>query len=406
MRILILTQYFPPETGAPQNRLSALANWFHLNGHHVEVLTGMPNYPSLTLFKEYANLKSITETYNGYNVKRVSLYLGGKGFVNRLRTYFSFCWNALIFSKENFNKDSFDWVFCESPPLFLGISAKKISNHTGAKLWVNISDLWPESVEKLGIVKNKLVLYPFYQLEKWLYKHANFISAQTQGICKSIEKTSGKKVYWYPNGILLHEISTQQDSIIPAYLNGLFSKKVVLYSGNFGYAQGLELIIETAELFKNHTDLIFLLIGDGPEEDKLKSLVNSKKLSNVYIFNSVSRSVLISIIKQSIASIVPLRDIELFRGAIPSKIFEPLAIGTTVLLGVKGEAYDIFCVQSDSVYFFEPEDQISLSQAIAKLLTNEVEKFKKINNGKTLINLKFNRDQIHKDLFAALDTEV
>lgn len=404
MKVLILTQYFNPETGAPQNRLYALANWLNLNGHHVEVLTGMPNYPSLTLFKEYDNIKASTEILNGYKVQRVSLFLGGKGFVNRLRTYFSFCLNAINFAKANFKKDAFDWVFCESPPLFLGFSAKIIANQTRAKLWLNISDLWPESVEKLGIVKNKVILYPFYQLEKWLYNHSDFISGQTQGICKSIQNTSSKKAHWYPNGISLDEISSQQDSIIPAHLNVLFSKKVVLYSGNFGYAQGLELIIETAELFKEHTGLIFLLIGDGPEEDKLKSLLNLKKLSNIFIFNSVPRSVLFSIIKQSVASIVPLRDIQLFRGAIPSKIFEALALGTPVLLGVKGEAYDIFCQQSDSVFYFEPEDSISLCNAIKKLLASEVEKIKKINNGKSLINLKFNRNLIHQNLLDSLNS--
>jgi glycosyltransferase involved in cell wall biosynthesis len=402
MKILILTQYFPPETGAPQNRLKALATWFHQQGHHVEVLTGMPNYPALKLFEGYQNIKQKKEMGYGYPLHRVKLFLGGKNFISRLRTYFSFCFNAWKYSSNTWRKGDFDWIFCESPPLFLGISAKLVANQTGARLWFNVSDLWPESVEKLGLVTNPILLAPFYTLERWLYKKSNFISGQTQGICKSIETRSTKKCHWYPNGISEEEINPASAEAIPNHISCLFTNKVILYSGNFGYAQGLEVILGAAENLKNRTDIVFLLIGDGPEKSKLEKIIHQKQLTKVYIYSSVSRSILFSIIKNSFASVVPLLDIELFHGAIPSKIFEPLALEVPVLLGVRGEAQEIFCNQAQAALFFEPENEVSLSEAIINLSNDMLLRDHLVKGGRSLIKFQFNRDLIHQKLFESL----
>lgn len=177
-RILLLTQYFPPETGAPQNRLGALAEFLN-SAYEVEVLTCMPNYPALELFPAYEKKSAFTEEWKGIPVHRVEVFVKGKGFVNRLRTYFSYMSNASKFARKHLKQQSFDVIFCESPPLFLGITALQLSRRYQAKLVLNISDLWPESVEKLGVVSNKLILAPFYALEKHLYRKSNLITGQT-----------------------------------------------------------------------------------------------------------------------------------------------------------------------------------------------------------------------------------
>jgi glycosyltransferase involved in cell wall biosynthesis len=402
LRILILTQYFPPETGAPQNRLGALAAWLHKEGYQLEVLTGMPNYPSLQLFPGYDNKNEFTESHSGYPIHRVPLYLKGKGFISRIRTYLSFCFNAWRYSKGKWQKGDFDWVFCESPPLFLGITAKAIAASTGARFWFNVSDLWPESVEKLGLVTNPVLLWPFYRMERWLYQKANFITGQTQGICASIQERTGKNCFWYPNGITTAEVYTNTNSAIPQEIELLLQHKVILYSGNFGYAQGLEVVIHAADLLRNQEDLIFILIGDGPEKEKLQSLISGMSLSNAHIFSSVSRSTLFSIIKKCFATVVPLRGIDLFRGAIPSKIFEPLALSVPVLLGVKGEAQEIFCNQSGAALFFEPENASSLRDAIIALIHEPSMAYAMAESGKVLINGQFNRETIHRNLLQNL----
>lgn len=398
MRILILTQYFYPETGAPQNRLKSLAGWLNKSGHEVQVLTGMPNYPALKRFAAYEGMNQMAEEIDGVKVYRVNLFLAGKGFLNRLITYFSFCLNTWRFGGKTWKKGELDWVFCESPPLFLGITAYALAKRTNSKFWFNVSDLWPESVEKLGLVTNKILLAPFYSIEKWLYKKAHFITGQTQGICLSINKNSGKPCHWYPNGIALEETSPSDQKEIPLEISKLLENKVFLYSGNLGYAQGLEVILGAAEILNDLEDVCFVLLGDGPEKEKLEKLIQEKKLKNVHLFTSVPRNVLLAIIQKCQASIVPLRDIPLFHGAIPSKIFEPLALGVPVLLGVKGEAYDLFCEQNRAALFFEPEDIHSLTKAISYILEKEVFVKDIVLNGKGLVNSVFERGAIHDKL--------
>ena len=156
MKFLILSQYYPPETGAPQNRLHSLALNLVKNGCEVEVLTAMPNYPKMEVFESYKGLKYSIEYIDSIKVHRSKIYVSkSKGVFKRLLNYFSF----VLSSMKSLNKlKKTDYVICESPPLFLGISALYISKKLNAKLIFNVSDLWPESADKLDIVTNKFFL--------------------------------------------------------------------------------------------------------------------------------------------------------------------------------------------------------------------------------------------------------
>ena len=168
MKFLILSQYYPPETGAPQNRLHSLALNLVKNGCEVEVLTAMPNYPKMEIFDNYKGLSYFKEDIDGIKVHRSKIYVSkSKGVLKRLLNYFSFVFSSIRVSNK---LSKTDYVICESPPLFLGISALFISKKLKAKLIFNVSDLWPESAEKLDIVSNKFSLNLAYKLEEYLYK--------------------------------------------------------------------------------------------------------------------------------------------------------------------------------------------------------------------------------------------
>ena len=163
MKLLFLTQYYPPETGAPQNRLHSLALNLIKVGFEVEVLTAMPNYPKMEIFPEYRGIKEMEETIDGVRVVRSSIYVTkDKGVAKRLVNYFSFVWTSMRSYKR---LSEADYVLCESPPLFLGISALYLARKLKAKLIFNVSDLWPESAEELDIVSNKFFLGLAYKLE-------------------------------------------------------------------------------------------------------------------------------------------------------------------------------------------------------------------------------------------------
>ena len=157
MKILILTQYYPPEIGAPQNRLHELAVRLKANDLIVDVLTAMPNYPKMEIVEEYRNGKIKSELIDGIQVYRSGIFVStSKGIIARLLIYFSFVWTSYWRGRK---LGKYDFILVESPPLFLGYTAMALAKKLKAKLIFNVSDLWPESAEKLNIVTNKTFEY-------------------------------------------------------------------------------------------------------------------------------------------------------------------------------------------------------------------------------------------------------
>ena len=178
MKLLIVTQYFPPEVGAPQNRLYELSQRLLKEGVEVHILTAMPNYPVGEVFDDYKNKNYLFEEMDDLKVHRSSIFAtSSKSIVKRLRNYFSFVLSSYRVGKRHIKGD-FDFVLCESPPLFLGMSAYKLSKHFKAKFIFNVSDLWPESAEKLGLVTNKFFLALAYRLESRVYKKTDLVTGQ------------------------------------------------------------------------------------------------------------------------------------------------------------------------------------------------------------------------------------
>ena len=162
MKILFLTQYYPPEVGAPQNRLHELAVRLKAQGVNIEVLTAMPNYPSMEIEERYKNGKIREEVIDGIKIYRSKIYVSkSKSIFKRLLNYFSFVFTSYFRCRK---LAEFDYLLVESPPLFLGYSAILLSKKLKAKLIFNVSDLWPESAEKLCLVTNKAFLKLAYNL--------------------------------------------------------------------------------------------------------------------------------------------------------------------------------------------------------------------------------------------------
>ncbi|MGV6860634.1 MAG: glycosyltransferase family 4 protein [Putridiphycobacter sp.] len=394
MKLLILTQYFPPETGAPQNRLFELALRLQSKGVEVEILTAMPNYPKMEIFEAYKGKKYVEEEMEGLKIYRTRIFVSkSKGIFKRLLNYFSFVFTSYFKGRKLPN---YDYILCESPPLFLGYSATRLAKKLKAKLIFNVSDLWPESAEKLDLVSNKLFLKMAYNLEAKLYKKSYLVTGQTQGIVKSIEtRFPDKTVFWLPNGV---DVTKYNPEAIEPYG---FRKKyniestdiVFFYGGIIGHAQGLEVIVKVAERFINHP-IKFVLLGSGPEKDQLLALKDKLGLNNVIFAEPVGRNEIGGIIKEIDVSLIPLRKLDLFMGAIPSKIFEILAMKKPILLGVDGEAKELFIDEGKTGWFFEPENLNDLESKIKEIIANPEEIKLRGENGRRYVTDKFNRDTI------------
>lgn len=406
MKLLILTQYFPPEVGAPQNRLFELAVRLQKLGVDITVLTAMPNYPQMDIYEGYKDKTYVYEVIEGLKVHRSSIYVSkSKSIINRLRNYFSFVISSARVGKAKL--ENFDFLLCESPPLFLGYSAMRIAKQKKAKLIFNVSDLWPESAEKLGVVNNKFLLKLAYNLEEKLYKRSCLVTGQTQGICHNInERFPAVKTYWLPNGVDLgyYNPSKIEPGIWREKNNFAKEDVILLYAGIIGIAQGLEVILNSAKNFINTPNIKFVFIGSGPEKDKLLQLKAEQNLTNVFFLDAISKKEMPSVLRSVNAAIIPLRKLDLFLGAIPSKIFENLAMEVPVLLGVNGEARQLFIDKGNAGLYFEPENSEALTAAILKLIEDKEMALQLGRNGRHFVNEYFNRENIAQNFFTKLNS--
>lgn len=404
MNILILSQYFPPETGAPQNRLHSLALHLAKLNCKVEILTAMPNYPKMEIHHDYKNTFYRLEKDGPLTIYRSWIFTKKSyNIIYRLLNYFSFVLSSILVGLFKIKRQ--DIILCESPPLFLGITGLILKLSKGAKLVFNVSDLWPESAEKLGIIKSKLLLKLSYNLESLLYRKSVLVTCQTQGIVKNIINRFPKvTTYWLPNGIdFKYHKTNSVINKLRARLNLSKNDFVLVYAGVMGYAQGLETVIVAAEALKAQSEIKFLLIGDGPEKTKLIKLAQNKELRNLVFLPHKPRNEVLRIISACDSYIVPLKKNELFMSAIPSKLFEPLAMGKPILLGVDGEARQLFIERGNCGLFFEPENAAELTQCINVLVNNKSLAKEMGEKGRQFVTEHFDRQNIAIEFYHELE---
>ena len=269
----------------------------------------------------------------------------------------------------------------------------------------NVSDLWPESAEKLGIVTNRFLLGMAYRLERKCYERAYLITGQTMGIVQDISRRfPHKKVYWLPNGV---DVSFYDPS---RYEKKAFREKygfnqddvIFFYGGILGHAQGLQTVVKAGLLTKSNPAVKIILQGAGPEKEDLLELKEQVGADNIYFLPPVPKSEMPGILKEVDVALVPLRKLELFTGAIPSKIFEALAMEKTLLLGVEGEAKMHFIDRGNAGLFFEPENENDLANRMLELAADRNRLTELGRNGRQYVSEHFNRNKIAEDFIQEL----
>lgn len=369
LRILILTQYYPPEVGAPQNRLSDLARRLARSGHTITVLTALPNYPRSEVFEGYRGRFSVVEQSEGTRVVRTWIYpLKRPSFRRRLLTYLSFAFSSMVLGAWKVGRQ--DFVVTESPPLFLLFSGLVISRLKRARFVVNISDLWPASAVAMGILRSRVLIALSTRLEEFLYRRSGLITAQTQGMVKNIRsRCPNVRVELMTNGVDTEAFQVPQQPELKTRIRkefGLEKKFVVGYAGLHGLAQGLETVIMAAKVLAGHENIVFALFGEGPEKDLLMRLARQALLANVHFYPAQPVSRMTEVFSLFDCALIPLKRLDLFQGALPSKMFEAMAASVPVIVGVDGEARRLVD-KAQAGICVEPENPKALADAILKL---------------------------------------
>lgn len=337
MKFIIHTQYYPPEIGAPQARLSELSERLVAYGHDVTVITAMPNYPTGRIYKGYKGLFK-SEEINGVKVIRTWIYpTKSIRFLPRLTNYFSFVFSSFFLGAALLPKA--DYLLTESPPLFLGISGFLLSRIKKARWIFNVSDLWPESAVRLGIIGKGLPLRISEYLEAFCYRKAWLVTGQSREILEGVkQRVPDTRTYHLTNGVDSSRFTPELYSTSLHKELGEGAECVAIYAGLHGIAQGLDQIIEAArELQDLSGKLKIILVGDGPEKESL--LQKAKKLRNIKFLDPKPREIIPKLLASSDIAIVPLK--MHIPGAVPSKIYEAMACALPVILVAKGEAEQI-----------------------------------------------------------------
>lgn len=398
MKILFLTQYCPPEVGAPQNRIFEMAKHLKKFGHEITILTAMPNYPKGEIFDGYKGKKLVKEEIDGISIVRTSIYTSKeKTFTKRLRNYLSFTFSSVFTGAKNVGDQ--DVVIVESPPLFLGWSGYVISKKKKAEFIFNVSDLWPESAVKLDMLHNKMLINMSTKLEEFCYRKAAAVTGQTQGIVDNIVSRGfdKNKVHLITNGIdtELFKPENRDEKLREEW--GIKDKFAVCYAGIHGIAQGLEVIINAAEILKEHENIQFVFVGEGPEKQKLINMVHEKGLNNVAFIGLQPKKNMPKIVASMDAAIIPLKKLDIFKGALPSKIFETLSSETAIVLSAEGEAERLI-KSANAGIVVEPENSKKMADAILKLYENPELRDELGKNGRKYAIENYSRVNITKKM--------
>ncbi|NQV78889.1 MAG: glycosyltransferase family 4 protein [Lutibacter sp.] len=365
MRILFLTDNFPPETNAPATRTyEHCLKWINM-GYKVTVITCFPNFPKGKVFEGYTNKLYEKENIDGITVIRVWSYITeNNGFVKRVIDYVSYALTSFLFGL--FVKT--DLIIATSPQFFTAISGRILSVFKRRPWVMEVRDLWPDSITAVGSMnKNSKLFSLLKKIEHHLYHSASKIVVVTDSFKKYIITEHGikpEKVGVFKNGVIITNLKKPRSNDVIALKKSLNleNKIVISYVGTHGLAHGLEFILESISKISN-PDLHFLFIGDGAEKQNLIDYSKKIDSKNFTFHDSVTKSDIPLYLEISDFSLVNLKKADEFKNVIPSKIFENIAMYNPILLGVEGESKELIDDYEVGVCF-EPENKESFFNAI------------------------------------------
>ena len=362
LRVLILSQYFWPENFY----INALAKTLADKGVRLEVLTGKPNYPAGVIFPGYRAAGCVSECHEGIPVHRIPLMARGQGALRLALNYLSFVLSGLLFAPWLLRRKRFDAVFVYAPsPILQAIPAIFVGwlKRVPVVLWVQ--DLWPESLVATGYVRNRLVLRLVDRVVRFIYRHVDLLLVQSEAFRAPVAaQAGGTPVVYFPNSV--------EDVFAQAGERGGSAKGdsddgfSVLFAGNIGSAQAVEVIIGAAERLRAYPEISFVVVGDGSRRQWMIDELARRGLDNVRLPGKFPLAAMPAFMEQAAVLLVTLADQEIFRLTIPSKVQAYLAAGRPIIASLNGEGARLV-VESGAGLAAPAEDEAALAAAVLDL---------------------------------------
>ncbi|WP_420428678.1 glycosyltransferase family 4 protein [Kordiimonas sp.] len=399
MRILFITDNFPPEVNAPASRtFEHCKEWVRL-GADVTVITCVPNFPQGKVFPGYRNKLIQKEEMDGIHVVRVwSFIAANAGFTKRILDYVSFA--MMAFWAGLFRE--VDVIVATSPQFFTTCTGYVLSM-LKRRPWVfELRDLWPESIVTVGAMEKGPSVRFLEWMEQFMYRNADLIVPVTDAFQQRLEDygIDPEKLHVVTNGVdtTLFPACERNDELRKEL--GLQDKFLVGYIGTHGMAHNLEFVVDAMAKVDDPEIHIFCL-GGGARKSAVVEKVQALGLSNVTFHDPVAKEQVHYYLAALDAVLVPLRKSETFKTVIPSKIFEAAAMQKPILLGVDGLARKIVEGYKAGIYF-EPENEVSFLKTL-KRLKNNIELQEDLSAGGEKLASEYDRKKLAKKMIDRIE---
>lgn len=373
MRILIISQYFFPETF----RVNTLAGELVNRGYDVTVLTGYPQYPYGEIYEGYGFDVPYENKWNGVNVIRLKVDPRGHNSIGLFKNCYSFVREGYKWVKKC--KEKFDIIYVfEVSPVTVGLPAVKYKKKFGTPIYFNVQDLWPENVIEVLGIKNKLVIGVINKIVDKIYKNSDYILCSSSGFVDNIAARGvdrNKLVFWpqfcsTPDYSNLIQPKCYQDN----YYN-------IVFTGNIGYAQGLDLIVSAAALLKDKP-IRWYIVGDGRAKNELMNNVKTNQLQdNIIFIDKVSEHEANEYVRYADCAYLSFSDCDLFDLTIPAKLQTYLACGTPILAAVGGESAKI--IRDADCGVVTSKTANGVAEGVRQLSTLSKDEYEKFRNNAT-----------------------
>ena len=359
-----MTQWFDPE---PTFKGLLFAKELVTRGFDVEVITGFPNYPGGKLYKGYRIKLSQKEMIEGVLVTRVPLFPShDKSKLGRIANYISFAFSSLLYGL--FFAGRPDVIYVYHPPLTVGVSALIIKLFRRVPVVLDIQDMWPDTLKATGMISNSRLLGFVSKVCNLIYSAVTKIAVLSSGfkdllIDRGVPENKIDIIYNWADEKVLRTTTSET----PKELASIEGFKI-LFAGNVGQAQGLNVILDAAYLLKDDVPkLHFLVLGRGLQLDDLKIRANQMNLNNVHFLPAVGMEKVGGFLGSADALLIHLNSDPLFKITIPGKTQAYMAVGKPIIMGVSGDASNLV-LRADCGVCFEPENSVALAEAAKSLM--------------------------------------
>lgn len=362
MKVLILSQFYSPE---PNPKAHDIATYLLKQGHEVVSITSIPQYPYGRFYEGYKLRPWILERLDGVNILRLPLFPDhSKSALRRGLSFVSFALSASILGIF-FLPKKIDAIYVYHPAPTIIVPTLIISFLKRAPFVYDVNDLWPEFIESAGLTKNRFVMKIVEQLVRFNYRIAPAISVQSNGFKNNIASKgiNHNKIHIIPNWVDNSVYYPVEPDLQLAEKLGMKGRFNIVFAGNIGPVQGLDVVIEAAKLLKDLDKIQFVLIGDGEEKENLAYLAKSQNLENVLFIDRQSREKMNYIYAIADVLFVHLKRDKIFETTVPSKTIAYLASGRPILMAVAGEASNLIR-EINAGLVCEPENPKDLAEKI------------------------------------------